>query len=291
MKTIKTYDDFINEEINLKKALTTGALAAGMALSNPAHSQINKYNPVNPVKKELSDFDSTQVSTLTLKEMIGQDFIVVEEPSSFKFYKSIKDLKSDSYYKSKNIKDVFGRTIKLIEIIENDTLEYDKLVNKGTDNIDCILKFEDVNTKEILYYKYFNFVSTAVGGAEYSIKTPPSLPFISTGYLDKFKKSLKGTYYEEFYDTLKVKVEEFGLDTINQYSDIWINRSRIHAGESSNYDIISGVKLTTEDKKLCIFDDIVINEKNKKLAFKFSSDKNSFLIDIPDNYFTNMKIK
>jgi hypothetical protein len=40
MKTIKTYEDFVNEEINLKKALTTGVLAAGMALSNPANSQL-----------------------------------------------------------------------------------------------------------------------------------------------------------------------------------------------------------------------------------------------------------
>ena len=39
MKTIKTYEDFVNEEINLKKALATGALAAGMAFSNPAISQ------------------------------------------------------------------------------------------------------------------------------------------------------------------------------------------------------------------------------------------------------------
>jgi hypothetical protein len=290
MKNIKTYEDFVNEEINLRKGLMGAALGAGLALSNPAQSQINKYNPVNPIKKELSDFDSTQVSTLTLKEMIGQDFIVVEEPYSFKFYKSIKDLKTDSYSKSKNIKNVFGRTIRLLEVIEDDTLDYDKLINKGTDAISCILKFEDINTKENLYYNYFNSVS-ALFGAEYSIKKPSSLPFISTGYLEKFKRILKGTYYNKFYDTLKVKAEEFGHNRINQYSDAWINWSRIDAGESSNYDIVTGVKLSDEDKNLCKFDDVVINEKNKKLAFKFLSDKNSFLIDIPDNYFTNMKIK
>jgi len=41
MKTIKTYEDFVNEEINLKKALATGALAAGMAFSNPDTSLQN----------------------------------------------------------------------------------------------------------------------------------------------------------------------------------------------------------------------------------------------------------
>lgn len=42
MKNIKTYEDFVNEEINLKKALATGALAAGMAFSNPAMSQVTQ---------------------------------------------------------------------------------------------------------------------------------------------------------------------------------------------------------------------------------------------------------
>jgi len=39
MRNIKKYEDFLNEEVNLKKALTTGALAAGMMLSNPVYSQ------------------------------------------------------------------------------------------------------------------------------------------------------------------------------------------------------------------------------------------------------------
>lgn len=43
MKTIKTYEDFVNEEINLKKTLATGALAAGMAFSNPATSQTTNF--------------------------------------------------------------------------------------------------------------------------------------------------------------------------------------------------------------------------------------------------------
>jgi hypothetical protein len=59
MKTIKTYEDFVNEEINLKKALATGALAAGMAFSNPATSQtINQ-----PIQTSV-DMRPTQSNTL-----------------------------------------------------------------------------------------------------------------------------------------------------------------------------------------------------------------------------------
>jgi hypothetical protein len=59
MKTIKTYEDFVNEEINLKKALATGALAAGMAFSNPATSQT-----INQPTQTSVDMISSQGNTL-----------------------------------------------------------------------------------------------------------------------------------------------------------------------------------------------------------------------------------
>jgi hypothetical protein len=44
MKSIKTYDEFVNEEINLKKAVTGAALGASLAFGTPAISQ-NKITP------------------------------------------------------------------------------------------------------------------------------------------------------------------------------------------------------------------------------------------------------
>ena len=61
MKTIKTYEDFVNEEINLKKALATGALAAGMAFSNPAISQTSV--DMRPTQTSV-DMRPTQNNTL-----------------------------------------------------------------------------------------------------------------------------------------------------------------------------------------------------------------------------------
>ena len=39
MKVIKTYEDFVNEEINLRKAAAGVALGAGLAFGSPANSQ------------------------------------------------------------------------------------------------------------------------------------------------------------------------------------------------------------------------------------------------------------
>lgn len=51
MKKIKTYEDFVNEEINLRKGLMSAALGAGLALSNPSYSQVlNKPDSI-----EISD--------------------------------------------------------------------------------------------------------------------------------------------------------------------------------------------------------------------------------------------
>ena len=61
MKRIRNYEDFTNEEINLKRALATSALAAGMALSNQAKSQT-----VEKPKIELSQkiYESTVINSI-----------------------------------------------------------------------------------------------------------------------------------------------------------------------------------------------------------------------------------
>ena len=86
MKTIKTYEDFVNEEINLKKALATGALAAGMAFSNPATSQITTTKSVEktPIEVEVPKYDSTENFTTEVEKLIGQDFYLkIREKNSY----------------------------------------------------------------------------------------------------------------------------------------------------------------------------------------------------------------
>lgn len=107
MKTIKTYEDFVNEEINLKKALTTGALAAGMAFSNPATSQTTQNiqkpdttlsqrvnNPLVIKKVTLGELKSDSIKGYYLDDNnIWKD---VDEKSYNSDFESIGSIKSES---------------------------------------------------------------------------------------------------------------------------------------------------------------------------------------------------
>jgi hypothetical protein len=105
MKTIKTYEDFINEEINLKKALATGALAAGMALSNPAHSQTTN------VKSDTIEMSKDETA-----------FTYVEEEAEFPGgYTALTNyIKSNMRYPSN--KDVSGRVFLEFVVEKNGTI-------------------------------------------------------------------------------------------------------------------------------------------------------------------------
>ena len=287
MRKIKNYEDFTNEEINLKRTLAGAALGAGLVISNPVISQINKINPSNQKKEIINKFDSTTISSLTLQNMIGQDFIIIEEPTisiaTAVFYKS--------HNRRRRYENVLGRQITLQEVIVDDSLDYGSLVNKGEDRISSVLKFQDKKTGEILYYDHFESIyTTFVVGADYEIQKTPTVPFISLGFLEKLEVKLQGTTYSDFFSKIKDITMEFGYDELLPYSDIWINRSRFIPSENSNFDIETGNKLT-KDKNLFKFDEIVLNSQTKTLSFKFSLDDESFLVDTPKLYFDDMKIK
>ena len=52
MKKIKTYEDFVNEEINLRKAAAGLALGAGLAFGSPANSQTTQTQTQQSYKQE-----------------------------------------------------------------------------------------------------------------------------------------------------------------------------------------------------------------------------------------------
>lgn len=130
MKTIKTYEDFVNEEINLKKALATGALAAGMAFSNPAISQNTniKSTEVSKTQDNLKKVENNlyEISTRSKNGLNG--------PYSSDPVKSIKFLVTDY------IVDTMGLGKNNIETIFLDALEQAKseisfstsIINKKT---------------------------------------------------------------------------------------------------------------------------------------------------------------
>lgn len=111
MKTIKTYEDFVNEEINLKKALATGALAAGMAFSNPAISQTTNIksdttlsqrvsNPLVIKKTTLGELKSDSIKGYYLDENnIWKNIIEKSYHSDFENIGSIKSESLEGYDK------------------------------------------------------------------------------------------------------------------------------------------------------------------------------------------------
>lgn len=70
MRKIKNYEDFTNEELNLKKALAGAALGAGLAISNPSISQTNldkvetETTQTTKALKSVTVLDSNQVNKI-----------------------------------------------------------------------------------------------------------------------------------------------------------------------------------------------------------------------------------
>ena len=194
MKTIKTYEDFVNEEINLKKALTTGALAAGMAFGNPAKSQITttKVTPTQQNQQvntqpydSLSNFVGKDIKKLIgqtlyckpesigLRKYAYKDFYTEYKPDMFRgiekyTYKPVKDNRfpGQSEYDS-----LAGKYFTVIEVLDAGEIE------KSYDYF--YLKLKENESGDIVYYKYN-------GSSSFTF------PFIIVGYFEKLKSKYIG---------------------------------------------------------------------------------------------------
>ena len=78
MKIVKTYDDFINEEINLRKGLIGAALGAGLALSNPSIASGIENIPKMEIEQENTSIDGWG----KVKWGMTKDEVMVEYPEA-----------------------------------------------------------------------------------------------------------------------------------------------------------------------------------------------------------------
>ena len=271
MRTIKTYEDFVNEEINLKKAITTGALAAGMVLSNPSKGQITttKINKKPPIEVEVPKYDSTENFTSDLRKLIGQDFYLknrkdnIFAKSVYKFYEYNKN---GILKKVVDIDNLEGKYLKLLDITS--------VGNQFAEDLyyDHVLKFELKGTNRTIYYDYSSFSKGDTD--EYKNKTRKDFeeyfPFIIVGFFEKQKKLLIGSTLTEAGGYQLTSKDGRPLSYVEYLNGIPVD---INTG---NY-LAVGHKIWT-----CT--DITINESNNKMSLVFKNENNYIMISF-DSFF------
>lgn len=170
MSKIKKYEDFVSEEINLKKAITGAALGAGLAFSNPSISQTKDT--------------TSHISVNSIKNIIGKTLIVKPIKSTtqvnmdgyrgfytkysgegnwwnnieYTYMPGVKYLTNKG--KLKNLPgyskiDIEGKSFKVVDIVDGSQID-DKRKNPWDNEEPCkfIKMIDDKNN--IVYYYYYN---------------------------------------------------------------------------------------------------------------------------------------
>ena len=275
MKTIKTYEDFVNEEINLKKALATGALAAGMAFSNPATSQITTTKSVEktPIEVEVPKYDSTENFTTEVEKLIGQDFYLkIREKNSrsyFEGYDFYEDFKKGYFKKVEDKLD--GRYLTLLDTI---SIPQSKLppYNKYSSGFIKVMKFKLKGTDRIIYYDYSKLLTKDLYSSKIVISDIYKFPFIIVGFFEKQKELLVGSTLKSVGNYYQLSKGEKPLSYDNFFEI-----------EKNDKDINTGNQVIIKDRTW-VCTDLTIDESNNKLSLIFKNDNNYIMIPF-DSFF------
>lgn len=199
MRKLKNYEKFVNEEVSLKKLATTAAIGAGLSFANPAIGQITTTNfsrdtvkTVNQPEKNIN-YDSLSNWVYDVNELVGQTLYVIPikkgEPSNLYTKFSIDppnysvrpggSVRLTDAIKTSipSMNDVYGKYFKILEVIDN-----------GGQSGYEILKLENVESKQILYYREIS--AWAVGRFHHADE------IILLGYYEKLKQLFIG---KEFF--------------------------------------------------------------------------------------------
>jgi hypothetical protein len=276
MKNIKSYEDFTNEEINLKKTLVGAVLGAGLAL--PVKGQISSTK-IDPIKTEIttSPYDSTQNFIKELYTLVGQDFYLRKDVGSSKYTSSVQV--HDGFYKSLNDVKKYkqmklfmgGEYFKLLDI---DTLETIKVIDKV--KVQYLLKFERKSTKDIVYFDLRH-------KDNFNIRNTPSVysfPFIVVGFYEKQKSLCIGS---------RLTIDHLSYGDIDNYG----NEEKIGTPHSvylkkddkvlayKNLILKSEFWISSDTSELsgeweCV--DLSINENDNKLSLFFKKGEQTAII-------------
>ncbi len=295
MRRIKNYEDFTNEEINIKKALTGAALGAGLAVSNPAISQDVKTTNLTKPKYDVTPYDS---STNYVKGSTRYNF----EESKAKLSKLVGQtlfLKPQYLGGELNIWEIEGNLRKDFENkgdIKIDSLIGEYFIVEEIQKGDQypILKLRLRDTEEIYYYTY-----ELIDDSFYSINKD-RFPFIIGGFYIKQSQLLSGS---------ELVVSKSTLDNITHIPKIIKNGKKIGDNDViltkrldsplNEWFDLDVVKLGTKFKFVGLVVDVnqlysplclLFENNEEKILVKyddvFNSDDDGTGISYPSSYYT-----
>lgn len=269
MNKVKTYEQFINEEINLKKGLAGAALGASLAFSNPVKSQITSTEIPKPISKEITQtpYDSTENNIGdNIGSLIGQDLYFIGDPkypstygnkSDIELYSDINNIGNIS--KCELLKNIYGKYFRLVSVSE-DTLHTD--YQKSSTNY-YVLKLEEKESKKIYYQRYKG--------------TQILFPFIVVGFYDKIKQKYTGSILNIEEDGVYPKLISFKKngEDLNISGELGFSNPKIYRDKVSN-DLKTG-RYITDLKGDWICKDVTTN--NGKIVLVFENSDKSFFIE------------
>lgn len=287
MKTIKSYNEFCNEELNFKKAITGAALSAGLLSSNPASSQIStvKFEPVKQ-KSEVVPYDSTQNQVADLYRIIGQDLYFLKTSQNFRYFSNetlnqkmfteeyfLKRTKSQKYLDKSKAVDGSDKYYKLLDI---ETIDYYVGSHPRLNYpYKVVLKIQENQTKNIFYYpiKFENPTEYSQGSYKFGLSDYRAFPFIIVGFYNKQRQVCIGSVITISNATKlpngEVKLEDLQLRKNSE--DIAYQNSIISSDSSTDAPTDQIVGQWT-----CV--DLSINEKDNQLSLIFKKDENKLII-------------
>lgn len=273
MKKIKNYQDFTNEEINLKKALAGAALGAGLAISNPVSSQITTTSVPKAVTKPVTkmDYDSTShIIGKNVGKLIGQDLYLLTEPRHGEFYSESQGKKINP-----DFSEIKNKYFKVISVSEDST---NQDFQKSYTNY-YILTLEEKETKKKYYFKYDDDYGSRTAqetaGVRYNV-SQGYFPFIILGYFEKIRNRFINS-------TANIKgsssiIEKNCLVISKNGNQIYINSARtLHV--SNNLNDGRKIEGPLDAEYSCI--DVSLNESNE-IVLIFENEKVKFYITYED---------
>ena len=242
MKKIKNYQDFTNEEINLKKALAGAALGAGLSISNPVISQdVKSTNLITPTYTTTpydsssnyisAEFNNFKKSKSQLSKLIGQTLFLKPEYDSDGNL-DVLSLHTDFYADGNNknqlmIDSLIGQYFIVDDIIQSPTNVLTSLAahkfgfsvsshEHASNNLYPYLVLRERNSGNIYYFQYK--IYSEPGTISYSVED--DFPFIIGGFYIKQSHLLTGS-------ELVVKKYSDGSGSYN-YVDLIKNGKKIN---------------------------------------------------------------